>query len=102
MRGHVPEAVKKERSARMRGLSDTLMRSYVEQFMWATLPVLWEQVTGATEDGFINVGYTDNYIRVRSIHPRALVGHITEARLSDMFEDDMLIAEPLISQGTRE
>jgi threonylcarbamoyladenosine tRNA methylthiotransferase MtaB len=97
MREHVPEAVKKARSAQLRGLSDTLERAYAAQFQHMTLPVLWEQVMGATEDGFINVGYTDNYIKVHSIHPRALTGHMTEARLSDTFKDDMLIAEPLIS-----
>ena len=47
-----------------------------------TLPVLWEQVTGATEDGFINVGYTDNYIRVRGVHPRVLTNHITPAHMT--------------------
>jgi hypothetical protein len=72
------------------------MRGYVEQFYHTTLPVLWEQVMGATQDGFINVGYTDNYIKVRSIHPRALMSQLTDARLSATFEDEMLKAEPLI------
>jgi hypothetical protein len=42
---------------------------------------LWEEVAGATEDGFIHVGYTDNYVRVRFIHPRPLTNHIIPARL---------------------
>ncbi len=97
MRNHVPENVKKIRSARMRDLSARLTRTFAEQFQQTTRPVLWEQVTGATEAGFINVGYTDNYIRVQGTHPRALVSYVTDAHLSETFADEMLIAEPIMS-----
>jgi len=81
MRSHVSEAVKKERSNRLRALGDELERQYAAQFGNKVLEVLWEQVTGATEDGFVNVGYTDNYIKVRAIHPRVLTNLITPARM---------------------
>jgi threonylcarbamoyladenosine tRNA methylthiotransferase MtaB len=81
MRGHVNDRVKKERSARLRALGDELERQYARQFGGAVLNVLWEQITGATEDGFVNVGYTDNYIKVRGIHPRVLTNLITPARM---------------------
>ena len=81
MRGHVPEAVRKTRSARMIALAETLQQRFAERYEGTQRPVLWEHIAGATEDGFINVGYTDNYIRVACIHPRALTGYITPARL---------------------
>ena len=81
MRGHVSDAVKKERGNRLRALGDELERRYAAQFGSMVLDVLWEQITGATEDGFVNVGYTDNYIKVRAIHPRVLTNLITPARM---------------------
>ena len=95
MRGHVAEAVKKARSVRLRDLADTMVKRYAQRFTDSTRDVLWEQITGATEDGFINVGYTDNYIRVRAVHPRVLVNHITPARIAD-FQDHLVNATPLI------
>jgi hypothetical protein len=54
---------------------------FAASFVGDTVPVLWEHVSGATQDGFINVGYTDCYVRVRCIHPRVLTNHITPARV---------------------
>jgi threonylcarbamoyladenosine tRNA methylthiotransferase MtaB len=81
MKHHVRDEIKKKRSAQLLTLSKTLENRYAEQFTGQTRPVLWEHIAGATEDGFINVGYTDNYIRVRSVHPRALTNSITPAEL---------------------
>jgi tRNA A37 methylthiotransferase MiaB len=97
MKGHVKESVKKERSARLRTLSDDLAQRYAERFRQKRLSVLWEQVTGATEDGFINVGYTDNYIRVRGIHPRPLINRITAAEIRAVGADALLDAIPVLS-----
>ena len=96
MRGHVAAAVKKARSARMRALSDEMEQRYAARFEAMTLPVLWEQVAGATEDGFINVGYTDNYIKVRGIHRRSLINHITPATMMD-YTDQGVQAMPILS-----
>lgn len=81
MRNHVSEVTKKARSGRLRQLSDSMAHGFARRFTGQERAVLWEQVTGATEDGFVNVGYTDNYIRVQGIHPRPLTNLITEARL---------------------
>ncbi len=81
MRAHVHEEVKKDRSARLIALSDTLEQRYAERQCSKTAPVLWEQVAGANEKGFINVGYTHHYMRVTCIHPRPLTNLITPARL---------------------
>lgn len=81
MRGQLSEEVRRGRARRLIELSDRLSERYARAFVGTTRPVLWEQVSGATEDGFVNVGYTDNYIRVRSVHPRVLTNHILPARL---------------------
>ena len=95
MRGHVSEAVKKARSARLRALADSMSQTFAAQFAGTIRHVLWEQVTAATEDGFVNVGYTDNYIRVRAVHPRVLVNHTTPAKLVG-FENSMMTSVPVI------
>jgi threonylcarbamoyladenosine tRNA methylthiotransferase MtaB len=95
MRNHLPESVKKERSIKLTAWSQEAERRYAERFVGHTLPVLWEHVSGATEDGFINVGYTDNYIRVRSIHPRVLTDHITPARM-ESYEADQMRVSPFL------
>ena len=77
----VPEEVKKERSARLLALSDEGARRFAEAFVGRALPVLWEQVAGATEAGLVNSGLTDNYLRVEMIAPEALTNTISCARL---------------------
>jgi threonylcarbamoyladenosine tRNA methylthiotransferase MtaB len=88
MRGHLPEDVKRERAARLHALAATMEQDFARRFLGRTAEVLWEHVAGATEDGFINVGYTDSYVRVRCIHPRVLTNHITGARM-ERFDADM-------------
>jgi threonylcarbamoyladenosine tRNA methylthiotransferase MtaB len=97
MKGHVSSEAKKQRSAHLRTLSAGLERRFAGCFQGQMLPVLWEQVTGSTEDGFVNVGYTDNYIRVRAVHPRVLSNHITPARMVTYDEEQQqMMAEPLL------
>jgi threonylcarbamoyladenosine tRNA methylthiotransferase MtaB len=95
MRGHLAEDIKKERSARLIAWSSEAETRYAQQFVGQTLPVLWEHVSGATEDGFVNVGYTDNYIRVRCVHPRLLTDHITLARMQ-RYETDQMQVLPVL------
>jgi hypothetical protein len=66
----------------MIALADTMQQRFGERYAGATRPVLWEHVTGATEDGFVNVGYTDNYIRVSCIDARVLTGSVLPAHLT--------------------
>lgn len=81
MRGHVPADVKKARTARLIAHADQQAARFAAQFVGQTRPVLWENVAGATQDGFVNVGYTDNYLRVGCVHPRPLTGLLTPAVL---------------------
>jgi threonylcarbamoyladenosine tRNA methylthiotransferase MtaB len=81
MRGHVPEDVKRARSKQMLAHAEAQEQRYAERFAGQTLEVAWEQIAGVTDGGFINVGYTDNYIRMRCVHPRVLTHLLLPARL---------------------
>jgi threonylcarbamoyladenosine tRNA methylthiotransferase MtaB len=81
MAGQVAEDVKKERSARLLALSDEGARRFAESLIDRTMPVLWEQITGASEAGFANHGLTDNYVRVEMDAPVVLTNLIAPARI---------------------
>lgn len=81
MKGHVSAEVKKQRSAVLHEMAFNMEQRFAQQFNKRNLSVLWEQVMGSTEDGFMNVGYTDNYIRVGAVHPRVLTNHITPVQM---------------------
>lgn len=81
MRGHVDEAVKKARSDALHALAAQAQADYAARWLGRTLPIVWEQVAGASADGFLNVGYTPNYLRAVCVHRRALTHTVTQARL---------------------
>ena len=81
MRHQVGNRVKKARSARLLALSQEMERRFATRLLGTRQSVLWEQVVGATPQGFINTGYTDNYMRVRAIYPRDLSNIVTHAKL---------------------
>lgn len=81
MRHQISQATKKARSAKLLALSESLERRFAERLLGTNQAVLWEQISGATPEGFINCGYSDNYMRIRAVHPRDLSNVITETRL---------------------
>lgn len=95
MKGQIPRQVKKARSHRLLALSEAMERQFAARYAGATRSVLWEQVTGATDAGFINTGYTDHYIRVQAVHPRDLTNLITPAQIGEMI-DGTVRARPVI------
>ncbi|PJF38187.1 MAG: hypothetical protein CUN55_18285, partial [Phototrophicales bacterium] len=95
MKGQLPKRVKKARSQRLLQHSSQQEERFARRFIGQKLHVLWEQVIGATEDGFISVGYTENYIRARAIHPRPLTNLITPVQALD-YVDGQLIVNPVI------
>lgn len=96
MPDQVDKDAKKERSAQMLALSDEGARRYYSRFVGRDLPVLWEQITGASESGFQNSGLTDTYIRVEMTTPDVLTNTISRARLTGITYKGMR-AEPLAS-----
>ncbi len=100
MRGRVPEDVQKERSARLIAHSEAAERRFAAQWTGHTLSVLWENISGATGQGFINTGYTDHYVRVKAVHPRVLTNLITPARL-DRLDANQISASPILDEVER-
>lgn len=77
MAGHVAEEIKKARSARLLALSDEGAQRFARRFVGQSVTVLWEQVSGATPDGFVNNGLTDHYVRVELVAPEVLTNTIS-------------------------
>lgn len=97
MRGHIANDVKKERSQQLLAHSQEMELRFANQFAGEKLAVLWEQVIGSSEEGFANVGYTDNYIRVQGTHPRVLSNMITNAEIGGFDPSAAYIhAQPVI------
>ena len=80
---HIGEDVKKARSDQLQIISQDGKRRFAERFVGQIEPILWEAVGGATDAGFINSGYTSNYLRVRCIVPDVLTNRIIPARLTE-------------------
>lgn len=89
MRNQVGKGVKKARSARLLALSAQLERRFAESLCGSQNDVLWEQVIGATPAGYVLTGYTDNYLRARTAHPRDLTNVITATDL-DTYTDGLI------------
>ncbi|MBN1566160.1 MAG: tRNA (N(6)-L-threonylcarbamoyladenosine(37)-C(2))-methylthiotransferase MtaB [Anaerolineae bacterium] len=90
MSDQVPLEVSKARSAQLLALSDDGAQRFWARFIGREMPVLWEQVTGASEVGSHNAGLTDNYIRVEMIAPDALTNTISTVQLVDLTERGMM------------
>jgi threonylcarbamoyladenosine tRNA methylthiotransferase MtaB len=84
MRGKIPNNVKKARSQELLEWASQQEIRFAHGFEGQELPVLWEQVTGSSEAGFMQAGYTHNYIRVQCVHPRILTNMITPAMIGQV------------------
>lgn len=81
MPDQVPNVVRKERSARLRGVVEQSARLYREEFRGQVLSVLWESAVGLDGGGWKMSGLTDNYIRVQARGPRRMWNQISHVRL---------------------
>jgi len=95
IRGQVKNDIKKARSQTLRDLVQQWEIDFAKQYVSTKRPVLWEAVMGSNDDGFFHTGYTDNYIRVKTRHPRVLTNHITETRFVN-YDGDSLEGQPII------
>ena len=95
MRHQIPKKVKKARSAKLLALSDEMESQFAQSLRGSEQSVLWEQITGSTPEGFINAGYTDNYMRVKAVHPRDLTNLITPTQIGD-YVDGAIQGIPVI------
>lgn len=95
MRGKVTNKVKKARSQELLDWATQQEIRFAHGFEGQELPVLWEQVTGSSDAGFVQAGYTHNYIRVQCVHPRILTNMITPAMMGQVV-DGIAQVQPVI------
>lgn len=87
MDGQVPEAVKKERSARLQQLADRKRKDFAAKFIGRTMDVLLE----TEQDGEWN-GITENYVKVYVIPKegeRLESGRLVRVRLRGAYRDGL-------------
>ena len=77
----IKDKVKQERNQRMLELSRSSRRSFCEQFLGQTMPVLWEKETGPGSG--IYSGLTGNYIRVFAHSKKSLSNKIAPVKLAE-------------------
>lgn len=86
MRGQVRKATKTARIHELLAWASSRETLFAEQYLGQTLPVLWEGVSGSSEAGFVQTGYTSNYIRVQATHPRVLSSLIIPATINTVVD----------------
>jgi len=82
MKGQIAAGISRERSARMHALAAQGRARFVNRNIGETTPVLWEQIVGATQQGYVHWGYTENYIPVYGAFPEDLRQTITPALIT--------------------
>jgi threonylcarbamoyladenosine tRNA methylthiotransferase MtaB len=82
MSGHLPRKAIKERTQRMINLGKNLSLSFHQSFVGQKRNVLWERPTGAGDQGLEWIGYTDNYIRVKTANEADLFNKISPTWLT--------------------
>lgn len=90
MEGQVLPQVKKERSRRLIDLGSQLSLSYHQRYNNKTATVLWETTTSGNGPEKQWLGYTSNYIRVKTTESIDLFNQITPARLTGPRPDGMI------------
>jgi len=83
----IKDRVKQERNQRMLELSRSSRRSFCEQFLGQTMPVLWEKETSPGSGIFS--GLTGNYIRVFAHSEKSLSNEITPVKLVEFHNQGM-------------
>jgi len=85
--GQVRPEVRKERSAKLREALEESAESYRQKFIGRTMSVLWESSTQLTDQGWELEGWSENYLRVKTIAPRPLWNEISNVQLNAMERD---------------
>jgi threonylcarbamoyladenosine tRNA methylthiotransferase MtaB len=89
MPGQVPQAVRKERSARLRARFAEDANAYQAAFIGCVLPVLWESALSLGPEGWEMSGLTGNYLRVNAQAARGLWNQITPVSLTHVSGDHL-------------
>jgi threonylcarbamoyladenosine tRNA methylthiotransferase MtaB len=86
----VPMHERADRSKMLHILSDKKRRHFYEQYVGSIRPVLWE----IENDGKVQYGFTDNYIKVKTQYDPLLVNEIQTVKL-DVIDEDMVMKTKL-------
>lgn len=86
MQGVVPAKVRQKRSKMLRGLSVKKRRAFYESQLNTTRKVIFEDTN---KEGYI-LGFTENYVRVKTPWNPFLVGKIRTVKLTHIDEDGMV------------
>lgn len=89
MKNHVPQEVRKRRTAVLRHVFDELGAAYRQQFIGRVLPVLWEASSERTEDGWRMEGLSGNYLRVTAFAPEPRWNRVDEVLLDSLTPDGL-------------
>ncbi len=95
MNNQVSYQRKRSRSAELLTMSEQMEKNFAASLADSQQYVLWEQITAATPEGFVHTGYTDNYMRVKAVHPLDLTNRICATRLGE-FTDGIIHGTVLI------
>lgn len=87
MRGQLDPKIGKARGERLRALSDAGERAYRDGLNGQTDEILWENVIGATPDGWINTGLSRYYVRTYWTGQAVLTNSVTRARFGGLDRD---------------
>jgi threonylcarbamoyladenosine tRNA methylthiotransferase MtaB len=90
MPDHVPQEIRKRRSAVMRAAIAESTRQYRLGFVEADLDVLWEATNAFGPQGWKLHGLTDNYLPVTVHAPERLWNHLGRVHLVGMDSEGML------------
>ena len=85
----VPYAERKRRNRMLRILSEKKLRFFYQQQMGKTFSVLFE---ADCKEGMM-YGFTENYVKVKTVFDPSLVNKIVNAKLVSIDEDNCVIAE---------
>jgi threonylcarbamoyladenosine tRNA methylthiotransferase MtaB len=85
----VRHEVRKERNHILREAFSQMSRTYRQQFISATLPVLWEASAERNECGWQIEGLTGNYLRVTASAPEPRWNQVDEVKLTGVTEEGM-------------
>jgi threonylcarbamoyladenosine tRNA methylthiotransferase MtaB len=74
---HLSDSVKRQRMSILQALAADAEAAYAGQHVGRLQSVLWEGISGVSEAGYLNSGYTDNYLRVQKTAASSLSNQIT-------------------------
>ncbi len=86
MEGAVPLKIRKKRSKMLRGLSAKKRRAFYEKQLGSCRTVLFE---GENKEGYIH-GFTENYVKVKTLWNPELVNTLQEIHLQKIDEDGLV------------